>query len=264
MCCTYPTPAIMGVTLVAALLVPPSVASAGRIVPGPLLSQVEEGYGIAAARVVDAKRATPPDKYPTLYDVVFQIHEIAAQPLKGEAFAFNPGDSITIRLSAGYACQIESDVGLALIKGHCYYLIIRQKKDGTFEHADGASALRGASGFEPSETQYYARLRALAGEPKDRRLMKWIDIVAKPAESERVRSDVLAGVFKKLWPDAKTADGDGAARTRLRQLWNDPQANLSLALLQQLDHVLRATDREFENSSDRREVWRRKTGQEPK
>jgi len=154
MCCNYPTQAIIGVALLAALIVPPGVAHAARIGPAPLLSQFEEGYGIVAAGVVDSKRVTPPDKYPALYDVVFKIHEVAAQPLQGEVFAFKPGDSITIRLSAGYACQIEWDVGSALTKGKCYYLILRQKKDGTFEHSNGASALRGVSKFEASETQY--------------------------------------------------------------------------------------------------------------
>lgn len=251
--CNYRTQAIIGVALLAAL--PSSVAYAARMGPAPLLSQFEEGYGIVAAAVVDAKRVTPPDKYPALYDVDLKIHEVAAQPLQGEVFKFNPGESITIRLTAGYACQIEWDVGSALTKGKCYYLVIRRKKDGTFEHAIGASALRGVSKFEASETQYYARVRALAGEPKDRRLTAWIDVVKKPTESERLRSDALAGVFTKLWPDAKAADGDGASRASLLKLWNDPQANLSLALLQQLDYALRATNREFEGSSDRREVW---------
>src|SRR4051812_22019578 len=100
MCCNHPTQATIGVALLAALIVPPGVAYAGRLNSGPLLSQFEQGYGIVAAAVVDAKRVTAPDKYPTLYDVVFKIHEVAAQPLQGEAFAFNPGDSITIRLSA--------------------------------------------------------------------------------------------------------------------------------------------------------------------
>jgi len=85
--------------------------------------------------------------------------------------------------------------------------------------------------------------------------MAWINVVTKPTESERLRSDALAGVFTKLWPDAKAADGDGASRTLLRKLWNDPQANLSFALLQHLDYVLRATTPGFEDSSDRREVW---------
>jgi hypothetical protein len=255
MCGNHPTQAITGVAILAVLIVSPGVACAGRIGPAPLLSQFEEGYGSAAAEVVDAKLVTAPDKYPALYDVVFKIHEVAAQPLQGEVFALNQGDSITIRLSAGYACQVEWNVESALAKGKCYYLILRRKKDGTFEHADGASAVRTVARFEASETQYYARVRALAGEPKDRRLLAWVNVVTKPTESDRLRSDALAGVFRKLWTDAKAADGDGAARTLLRQFWNDPQANLSLALLEHLDYVLRGTTLGFEDSSDRRDVW---------
>ncbi len=84
--------------------------------------------------------------------------------------------------------------------------------------------------------------------------MAWTNVVTKSTESERLRHDALAGVSTKLWRDAE-ADRDGASRTSLRKLWNDPQANLSLSLLQHLDYVLRATTRGFEDSSDRCEVW---------
>src|SRR6202012_5426650 len=119
-----------------------------------------------AAEVVDAKRVTPQGAYPAFHDVVFKVHDVAAQPLQREAFALKPGDSITIRLSAGYACQIEWDVGSELFKGKCFYLVLRQKKDGSFEHSEGASALKRVAKIEASETQHYARLRALAAEPK--------------------------------------------------------------------------------------------------
>jgi hypothetical protein len=223
--------------------------------PAPLLSQFEQGYGIVAAEVVDSKLTTPPDKYPALYDVAFKIHEVAAQPLHGEEFAFKSGDSITVRLSAGYGCQIEDGVDSVLARGKCYYLILRRKKDGTFEHPDGASALRGVAKIEASESQYYARVRALAAEPKERRLTAWVNVVTQPTESDRLRSAALAGVNTKLWPEAEAADPDGSSRAVLRQLWNDPQANLSLVLLQHLDYVLRGTSGEFEDSSDRSEVW---------
>jgi hypothetical protein len=241
--------------LLLALFVHCGVASAARFMPAPLLSQFEQGYGIVSAEVVDSKLTTPPKRYPALYDVVFKIHEVAAQPLQGEDFAFKSGDSITVRLSAGYACQIEDGVESVLAQGKCYYLILRRKKDGTFEHCDGASALRGVAKLDASETQYYARVRALAGEPKDRQLPAWVNVVTKPTESERLRSDALAGVFEKLWRGAEAADGDGASRALLRKLWNDPQANHSIALLMYLDYVLRATSGGFDDSADRREVW---------
>ena len=251
---SHKTQMIFGAALLAALIIPPGTADAGRMGPEPLLLQFEQGYGVVAAEVVDANRVTAAEKYPTLYDVAFRVHEVAAQPIQGKAFALKPGDSITIRLTAGYACQIEWDVASALTKGKCYYLILHQNKNRTFEHARGASALRAVSKFEASETQYYARVRALAAEPKDRRLMAWINVVKNPTESERLRSDALAGVFEKLWGH-DAGDDDGAARTLLRKIWNDDQANLSIALLGHLDYVLRGTTRGFEDSTDRRDVW---------
>ncbi len=117
MCYNYPTQAIYGMALLAAFIVPPGVAHAARMLPEPLLSQFEEGYGIAAAEVVDAKRVTPPDKYPALYDVVFKIHEVAAQPLQGEGFAFKPGDSIMIRLYDRARLGSGTSVGLSVAGG---------------------------------------------------------------------------------------------------------------------------------------------------
>ncbi len=251
----YQVQAIIKAVLLAALIIPPGTAEAGRMLPAPLLLQFEQGYGVVAAEVGDAKLATPAGKYPALYDVVFKVHEVAAQPLQGEDFALKPGDSITIRLSAGYACQIESNVASPLTKGKCYYLILHQNKNGKFEHTCGASALRAVSKFEASESRYYARVRALAAEPKDHRLTACLNVVKNPAESQRLRSDALVGVFPKLWLGAKASDNDGAARTSLRKIWNDPQANLSLTLLQHLDYVLQATTPGFDDSSDRRDVW---------
>jgi hypothetical protein len=60
MCCRCPLKAIIGGALLAVLFVHSGVAYAARMIPAPLLSQFEQGYGIVAAEVVDSKRVTPP------------------------------------------------------------------------------------------------------------------------------------------------------------------------------------------------------------
>lgn len=250
--CDHLTRAIVGAVL---LVVAPSNAFGARIGPEPLLIQLEQGYGVVVAEVVDAKPVKFRGKYPALYDIEFKVHEVAAQPLQGEGFAFNPGDSVTIRLSAGYGCQIEGDVGSVLPNGTCCHLMLRRTGDGNFEHSKGASAVRSVAKWDASESEFYARLRDLAGEPKDRRLSAWVNVVTKATEPDRLRAAALSGVDKRLWSDPKSADADKAALTALRTLWNDPQASLSFALMSHLDYVLRGASREFEGSSDRCDVW---------
>jgi hypothetical protein len=135
--CKRRTRAIIAVSLVAVLSISARVVSAARGLPAPLLSQFEDGYGIVAAEVADAKPVPAEGQYYVMYDCTFKIHSVAAQPVKGDAFTLHSGDSVKIPLSAGYACQIEEDVKSALAKGNRYYLIIRKRSDGTFEHADG-------------------------------------------------------------------------------------------------------------------------------
>ncbi len=254
MCRHYRVRTITLVLLVAILGVSAHPANAGRVGAAPLLSQFEMGYGVVAAQVVDAKRVTAEDEYPAIYDCSFKVYDVAAQPLTGEVFPLHSGDPLKIQLSAGYACQIEYDVESALAKGKRYYLIIRKGDDGKFEHAEGASALRAVEEFQDAENQYYVRVRGLAAEPEKARLMAWVKVVKNPTESERLRSDALSGIFMRLWPGTHAAGGMDA-RSSLRKVWSDPQSNLSFALTVQLDYVLRVTDRGFEDSADRRDVW---------
>jgi hypothetical protein len=121
----------------------------------------------------------------------------------------------------------------------------------------------------------------LAAKPDESKLMAWVEVVKNPAESDRFRCVALAGLFTKLhpmcscinhlgskpdelsrvftkyWPHDSAA-GAADARNLLRKIWNDPQSNLSLELLTYLDYVLRGTDRKFEDSDDRRDVWLKK------
>ncbi len=254
MCGQRRTRPIILVLLLATSSISARIANAGRKLSGPLLSQFEEGYGIVAAEVADAKLVNAESEDPATYRCTFKVHEVVAQPLDGKVFTLHSGDSIELRLSAGYACQIEDDPKSALAKGRRYYLVIRKNGDGQFEHADGASALRGVEKFDDFDTRYYARIRGLAAKPNESKLMAWVEVVKDPTESDRLRSDALAGVFTWLWPAVDAADS-AQARVSLRKVWNDPQSRLSITLLEQLDYVLRVTDRAFEGSTDRRDVW---------
>ena len=127
--CQRRTRAIIIVLLVAAFSRFAPVAWAGRRLPDPVLSLFEQGYGIVVAEVADAKLVAADGDAPPAYDCydcTFKVHEIVAQPIKVEAFSFHRGDSIKIRIYAGYGCQIEGDPKTALDKGKLFYLTVRK------------------------------------------------------------------------------------------------------------------------------------------
>jgi hypothetical protein len=231
------------------------VAHAARIAPSPVLTLLENGYGVVAAEVIDAKLVTTTKDYPAVYDIDFRIHQVAAQPVTDAPFRLLPGESLRIRATAGYACPIEDDPASVLAKGTRYYLILHRTADGVFRHAGGASALRPVSQFSASDDQFYASLRGLASEPAAHRSMACADVVKNPNESDRLRIAVLSALFYKLWP--YDTSGDPQVRATLLKLWNDPNSHLSVSLLQSLDWVLKASDRTrtFENSPQRCDVW---------
>ncbi len=229
------------------------IATAGRSVPAPLISQFDQGYGVVAAEAIEATLVPEQQAYTTTYATTFKVHEIVAQPVRGKAFSLQAGETLKINLTAGYACQIEiGDPKAELAHGRRYYLIVRQCDNGEFEHAPGASGLWPVQEFTAAENKYYAQVRGLAAVPKENRLRACVDVANNSSESERIRSEALSGV-RGLWRNDRSA-GESYAQTALRKLWNDLESHLSLILLGQFDDALCMIDQSFEDSADRRDV----------
>lgn len=226
---------------------------AARIEPPSLLFLFQNGYGVVAGEVAESRCVTAARAYPAIYQSTFQVREVVAQPATGGPFALRTGDRIALRLTSGYACQIEDGASLPS-KGKLYYLIIRPAADGGFEHVDGASAVRSVEKFDTGEDEYYRRVRSLAAEPEAKQLDAWLDVLQRRSEPDRIRAQALGGISSKLWPVA-TDPTAAKARDSLLRIWQDPGCGLSLALRQQLDSVLQQTDRQFAGSAVRRDVW---------
>lgn len=232
---------------------PAEWARAARFAPRPLLAQLEAGYGVVAAVVVKTSRVSAEGKYPGFDDVVFKIHAVPAQPVDAPPFPLRPGDEFTVRLSVGYACQIEQQ---SLEPGQKYFLILRHEKDGAYAHADGASAPRNVAAFTTADLELYAQARELVAIPKTQRSGKWLDCIKDAKAPEKLREEAIWGLQTYVWPGSKL-DPAETQRTiaALRATWSDPSSHLSIDLLDALDYLLRSTGRDFDKSIDRANGW---------
>ena len=230
--------------------------SAGRFVPEPLLIQFESGYGIVAAQVVRTSKVSEGDKYPAFYDTTFKVVAVPAQPVEGDPFPLRAGDQITVRLSLGYACQIEEDADYSLAPGLKYFLALKHETAGTYKQVDGASSPRRVREFSKDELLSYAQARKLVAVPKPQRPGKWLDCIKDPTAPDMLRRQAVWGLKKYLWPVSKL-DPAQAHRTFtvLNQTWNDPASNLSIDLLESLDYLLSSINRDFDKSPERASGW---------
>jgi hypothetical protein len=229
-----------------------NTARAARIIPSPTVCLLESGYGIVAAEVFDAHKVNGPNAGYEINDVHFQVDHVVVQPVSGKAFSLQPGGAFSLQISSGYGEQLELNVASALSMGKRYYLIIRQLDDGKFELADGASIMTPVEKFDQTTDGIYQRLGALAAEPEANRLNAWVQVFASPTEPERLRMEVLGGIWWKMWTHPPA--GPTASETLL-QVWKDPNSNLSHQSMNQLDYVLRATNTDFPKSTQRCDVW---------
>ncbi len=229
-------------------------ALAARVGPGPVLAQLAEGFGVIAAEVVRANAATVRGRFVDSYDVTFSVKEVFAQPIAGDAFPLKPGDTIELRLSAGYAAQLEWDVPKMLEARQKFILTVKRGVGGRHEHVNGASAPVAVKDFTDENRARFARLRELALVPADARVAALIKVVAISSENEALRSDALAGLSDRS--TLRETRGREDALLGMLKIWSDPACRLSPSLLNQLDYAIRATGGSaFEDSDDRARMW---------
>ena len=244
---------LMAFTLTAVLLGAAGPALSARFIPGPILLCLTNGYGVVSAEVTTARCTNGADQYPASYDVTFKVHEVLVQPLRSGGSALRSGDKVELQISAGYACQLEDDPKSALATGKAYYLVLKQNGDGSFVAEDGASAVQPVSGFDQATDKVFQRLGALAAVAEGTRMAEWIQVLKDPAESDRLRSEVLYAVREVAW--RSHSEKSTEVHTALLAIWNDPKSNLSVQLMEGFDYALRLTGKSFDESPERRKVW---------
>ena len=257
-----------------------AAAHAARVGPRPTLVLMDEGYGVLAAEVSRAEPSPEPrnaaEQYAITfrgsvwygdwnlfartfadeYDVTFRVRAVYAQPVAGGPFPVGPGDPIRVRLSAGYAAQVEWNLPHALAPGERFILTVKRVGGDRYKHADGASAAVGVEAFADADRDRYVGLRELAWVPLADRPARWVAVAADDANSDALRSDVLVALDAHEVRRALTPEQNAAATAGLRALWNDPRPAFSPDLLDTLDYVLRGTDHPaFVGSADRARVW---------
>ena len=240
-------------------------ARAARMVPDPILVQLEQGYGVVAAEVVKAERIGQEDRLPTRYAVTFAVTEVLADSQAG--LGLKGGDALAVELAVGYAAEVEDwgtpgegggkdadRAGGPFATGAKFYLTIRKNETGRFEHARGASAARNVEQFDPNGTRLVGRLRQLADLPKERRAEAALKVVADPREAERLRMEAVAAL--NYWVGHSQAERVNREEIlkRMEAIWNDPKAAMSTDLVMASDYLLRGNTTSWEKSDARRRV----------
>src|SRR6185312_12625444 len=230
-------------------------ARAARILAEPLFCQFEDGYGVVAGEVAAASSVSKSGDHPQYIDVTSKVRSIVAQPTEGAPLVLRAGDPIKIRVSAGYACQVEDDPSDDFAAGRRYYLIVKHLHDNAYEHCDGASAMWRVERFTNSDRQFIDSVRQMAAVPGPRRLQRLIEVLGDPNASDRLRGQADAGLWPRLWLNRlSTVDREKTVKS-LREIWKVPHSNLRFSLMYGFDRLLLVSDPSFGKSVDRADVW---------
>jgi hypothetical protein len=233
-----------------------SAVLGARGIPEPVLVQLEEGYGVVAAEVVQGKPLPPEENVPS-YAVTFKVKEVLADASGG--LGLKSGEELLVELTVGYAGMVEergSDDHPDLFpKGAKFYLTIRKNEEGKFEHAMGASAARHVQSFAPDEARLLARLRDLAAVPKDRRLDEVLKVFVDARESENLRIAAMSAMSYWHWHDRVDKPTRDRMRSAVENAWSDPKTGMTTPLMLAADYFLRGASIEWEKSDARRQVF---------
>lgn len=255
--------------VVFAVLAVTASAWAGRESPGPITRQLEDGFGIVAVEVVSAQLIPDDQNYPTRYTVKLKVQSVAAQPVGKDPLKLAAGDVFEMELHVGYGCTIEDwgtegegggpnagRAGGPLAPGARWLLSIRPAEKGGYEPAPGCSAdWQHVKEFAPATLADIARLREMAALDAPKKLAAYRQTVADAKASDFLRGQVLQTLWHRVWPTPPDNVERVETAKALLATWNDPTSNLSDALLNSLDGVLRQFSVDFAASTDRERVW---------
>lgn len=246
----------MSIGVIILLFAVPEPSNAARILPRPLLIQMEQGYGVVAAVIEKATRVSPAKDYPTYFDVRFKVYEVLAQTVTGGPLPAKAGGTLNLRVSVGYACLVEMwGGGRPLAVGQKYLLTVKyNKKSGEYEHAYGAGAARMVEDFTPQSKTFFAKIHALARLSLTQRLKQCRDLVSKPEADPELRSQALWWVRERVWHGEKDQERQETAKALLLA-WNKPTGANSIDFLEELDYALRIVSFSFAESEEREDIW---------
>jgi len=237
--------------------------------PEPLIVLLQQGYGIVAAEVVEARpvKVEGEHKYPYGYDVTFRVHQVIAQPVKGEPFALKPGERLVVQITVGYGCMIEHwgmpgikgggrnarRKGGPLAAGTRYYLTLeRDTTKQAWNHARGASVLRPVERFARERAGEVRGTRALAALPDADRVRRCRELLLARDTQPFLRMQALLETQRR----ADRADERRAILACYWALWDGDKSHLAPRFVDSLDYALRRTVGErFETSAKRRDYW---------
>jgi hypothetical protein len=240
---------------------------AGRGVPEPVLKQFEEGYGVVAAEKSPDSTERGSDG---TYGVTFRAIKVVGETVRiHPRLGLKAGDLFNMLIAVGYGRPVErfgewdangNPLGerIPFAPGARFYLTIRPSNFGTFEHARGADAAIRVQRFDDNSDTRFARLRAVADMPFDRRWDETLSIAANPKEDHDLRQQALQYFAQYFIGNGLPGEEyvDRAAQ-RFRAMWRAPQSTFAA------DDLFRSLDRalakfawaDFAKSPERREKW---------